>query len=128
MKGLVIKDLLLIRNSLSWVYLFPLVVIVVCGSAEPGFFAMLIAFVIPVFFGFLVYNAMYADENSHWVRLEKGLPVKTGTVVLSKYVLSGIVLCASLIVNAAVAVALVFLEASNPLRCSSWFAWGAHSV
>lgn len=113
MKGLIVKDLLLIKNSLSWVYLFPIIVICVCGGADPYSFAMLIEMVIPLFFGFFVYNTLYADENSHWDRYRKGLPLKPSAVVLSKYVLSGLMIAGSLLASIAISSLFVALADVN---------------
>lgn len=92
MKALLLKDLLVIRKNISLVYLFPLLVILICGNGNPGFLVAMVASVVPLFFGFLLYGTFYSDENSHWLRMAKGMPLTTSQMVREKYVLSGLVL------------------------------------
>ena len=87
MRGLLIKDFLLIKKSLSFVYIFPLLVILVCGGANIVYLLPMLAMIIPVFFGFFVNNTLYSDDVSQWGRYAKALPLSLNTTVLEKYLL-----------------------------------------
>lgn len=89
MKGLLIKDLLTIRNQLKVVGLLIVFYIVYSLAMQDtsmlGAMIVLLAVMMPI-------TAMAYDEKSGWGRYESALPVSKKTVVLSKYVFGFILL------------------------------------
>lgn len=115
MKGLILKDIYLVLKSISWVYLFPIAIIIVCAGSNITFLLPIISMIIPIFFGFFVNNTLYADEQSHWNRYSRALPLSISTVVTSKYVLGGLLLLCGSFFSLIVCVILAILG-SIPLK------------
>ncbi len=108
MRGLLLKDLYTLKRTVSWVYLFPLVVIFICGSADIAFLSATAMLVFSLFAGFALYSIMYAEENSNWGRYVKAIPVNAKVVIAEKYVMGAILLGVALIID--VAVGMVFAQ------------------
>lgn len=78
MRGLLVKDAIIIRNSLSPFYLFPLLIIALGSRGRVEFLFFAVVFLVPVFCGFFLYNVLYSEENSSWGRLERLCPSAWG--------------------------------------------------
>lgn len=109
MRGLLVKDAIIIRNSLSPFYLFPLLIIALGSRGRVEFLFFAVVFLVPVFCGFFLYNVLYSEENSSWGRLERALPLSVGTVVRAKYVLGLCLMGLSWVINGALSIVFLAL-------------------
>lgn len=92
MKGLILKDLYLVLKTISWVYLFPIAIIIICSGSNITFLMPMIAMIIPLFFGFFISNTLHEDEKSNWDRYSGALPLSNNTRAASKYIIGGFLL------------------------------------
>ncbi len=85
MKGLILKDIINLKQQAK-VYLLIIAIWLVIGisSKDGGFFGMLIC----VFAIFLPITALSYDEKAKWDKYSLTMPVSKKEVVLSKYVLA----------------------------------------
>ena len=86
MKGLLVKDLLMMRQhiflTLVIILVYAFVAVTANGMAEVFSF-------ITIFLGiFFPVNTLAYDDKAHWDRLALSMPVSRTTVILSKYLLS----------------------------------------
>lgn len=66
MKALIINDLILVRKSISWSYLFPLVVIAISSFGNAGFLLMVMPMAVLFLANSPVVNLFSREEASGW--------------------------------------------------------------
>ncbi|MDR0499801.1 MAG: ABC-2 transporter permease [Coriobacteriales bacterium] len=122
MLGLLRKDMLLARKALSWVYLFPVVLMIVSLFGAPAIMAMSLAIVIFFLANSLVYSVFEADSKYWWENTIWSLPLRASQVVGARFLFSLILLAALLLVVIVFEVAIAFFfDISAPLIFATVF-------
>ncbi|MDO5042503.1 MAG: ABC-2 transporter permease [Slackia sp.] len=98
MKGLVLNDLILIRKSLAWSYLFPIVVIVMAGMGDVSMLLTGMPMVVLFLANSLVVGLFSREEASGWRVALRSLPVTAFGVVSSRFFVAAMSLAATCVV------------------------------
>ena len=109
MKGLIIKDFFaLTRQARIFLAVAAFYLIYSITTKNITMFAAMFT----MFMGFLPINTMAFDEQSKWNKYALSMPLTRTDIVLSKYILSGIVALLAILVNFAVMTILIRLTNS----------------
>jgi ABC-2 type transport system permease protein len=108
MKGLLMKDLLLIKKSFSLVYLMPIALSLFVGIGSPSSIPVFLGVTIAIVFSFQAVTTMEFDSNTGWERSVAAMPITVTTEVVEKYALSLLMLVCSAIVTLVLETVLVF--------------------
>jgi len=96
MKGLLIKDLLNLRKqSIIILALFVFYMIMAMGSGN----VMMFGFVVTLMTVMLTITSMAFDERSNWDKYALTMPISRKDIVLSKYLLGGILAGLAFVIN-----------------------------
>lgn len=107
MRGLIKKDVLLMRKSFGWIYLFPVIVILLGTSGNPQFLMILLSVGAYYVGNALAIGTLGTDSKYNWDDAVKSLPVTSTEVILSKYILQYIPM---LIITPALLIVVIVLN------------------
>lgn len=97
MIGLIKKDFLLIFKNINFVYLIPIVMVVITSLGNPTFLIQISSMMVSLIFAFQVSVTMTLDENAKWGKNISAMPISPVQEVGSKYILSLALALSSLI-------------------------------
>lgn len=86
MYGLILKDLFIMRKTISWMYLFPVIVIVLAGLQSPEALLFSLPLVVLFLSNSIVISTFAHDESSNWKKAVLSLPVSSLAVASSKMI------------------------------------------
>jgi ABC-2 type transport system permease protein len=98
MTGLLKKDFLLIIKNLSFIFLFPFIVVIIPVIKNSALLMPLASFMIALIFASQILTTMALDEMAHWKRNVSAMPIPSREEVGSKYILAFSMSLMSLIV------------------------------
>lgn len=95
MKGLVLNDLVIMRESVTWSYLFPIVVVGIAGIGNPRMLLTGMPMVILFLSNSLVMCLFSREEASGWRIALRSLPVTAFDTVVSRFFVAAATLLAT---------------------------------
>lgn len=108
MKALIINDLILVRKSISWSYLFPLVVIAISSFGNVGFLLMVMPMVVLFLANSPVVNLFSREEASGWRVALRSFPVTGLEVAASRFLVAAALLAAAFAVMGVLVLVVAF--------------------
>jgi hypothetical protein len=104
--GLIKKDVLLLKKTVSWQYLLPIVIFAVSCFHNPSLLAMLLAIGVFFIMNTLAVSTLTLDFQYKWEVTVRSLPLDPKQVIGSKYLFVLLMTIGSLIAVAAIEVVL----------------------
>ncbi len=88
MKGLILKDLIIIKNNFKKIYLVILLFSILPGFQNKDYFLTITTFIISMLLASQVIAGITVDENNGWNKAVLSMPISIQKIVLSKYILT----------------------------------------